>query len=694
MMAVAEPQVRTEVLTLETVGTRDMGFVIPSYQRPYVWRDEDVIKLFDDIREAYVAREQQYFIGSVLSAVRNEGKSRIYELIDGQQRTTTLILLSLAFRAAGVETPLAKVSTLGEKPRLTFEIREAVGNLLGSYAGLERMTRPGPEAIQNDAYLTHLDANLRVLKQQVDGLRDNKSFNLQAFADYIYSKVSWVNNIVPESMDLNRLFASMNTAGIQLEPVDLLKAKLFRKITTEKPLYSAMWQACEHMENYFERNLRQLFPNADWNAIEYKDLKAYSGSLFERKAGENEGDQGKASGKTLLRLLDEVEAGDAPDNTRQRVEEDTQDGIEDETVYCQSIVSFELLLIHTLRIFCARKQWPDIAARIKAPNLMACFGCLLKADETTVKAFVEMLWQVRYQFDTWVVKWVEHDDSEDPQLRLTNISRSQSSGRYYINRSARELGNLVQLQAVRNFTGDRSAHYWLTALLAKLVANPDMGYEQVLSVLEALDNQLSLTTETQKEASFKIARGDIPLTDSWDSIEAYLNSAQGTGYEHYWFQKLEYLLWKQGDNGSEKLKRYRITSKNSVEHVHPQNQEYKNAMPEASLDAFGNLVLLSPGENSSYSNQAVGKKREDFREKPRYDSLKLKGLFEVYDQARGVWKEGQVAEHQKQMIELLENHYRQGGEYGQPNERAGAGGCHRAGPHWCDNRGDERGGAG
>lgn len=660
MTAAVDHQVSTEVLTLEGVGTRCMGFVIPSYQRPYVWRDEDVIKLFDDICEAYRAGEEQYFIGSVLSAIRDGSGIRIYELIDGQQRTTTLMLLSLAFRAAGVETPLAKVSTLGEKPRLTFEIREAVGNLLGSYAGLERMTRPGPDAIENDAYLTHLDANLRVLKQQVDGLRDNNNFNLEAFADFIYRKVSWVNNIVPESMDLNRLFASMNTAGIQLEPVDLLKAKLFRKITTGKPLYSAMWQACEHMENYFERNLRQLFPNADWNAIEYKHLKAYTGSLFERRADDNKGDQDQASGKTLLQLLDDVKSGEAPDNTEQKVEDDTQDGIEDETVYCRSIVSFELLLIHTLRIFCARKHWPDIAARIKGSNLMACFQCLLKEDETTVKAFVELLWQVRYQFDTWVVKWVEHDDSEDPQLRLTNISRSQSSGKYYINRSARELGSLVQLQAVRNFSGDRSAHYWLTALLAQLVDKPVMNSDQVLAVLEKLDNQLSLTTETQKEASFKVARGAAPSTDSWDSIETYLNSAKGTGFEHYWFQKLEYLLWKHGDQNDEKLKRYRITSKNSVEHVHPQKEEYQSSLEGEYLDAFGNLVLLSPGENSSYSNQTVLKKKADFESKPRYDSLKLKAIFELHTEAGSKWTEAEIAAHQSHMLEVLRRHYQQG----------------------------------
>lgn len=660
MTVLAEHQVKTEVLSLEKVSNAAMSFLIPSYQRPYVWRDEDVIRLFGDIREAYAAGEQQYFIGTVLSAVRNESESRVYELIDGQQRTTTLMLLSLAFKAAGVQSQLADASVLGDEPRLRFEIRDAVGNLLGSYAGLERMTRPGPEAIKNDAYLTHLDANLRVLKQQVEKLSEEGNFDLDAFADYIYRRVTWVNNNVPESMDLNRLFASMNTAGIQLEPVDLLKAKLFRKITTEMPLYSAIWQACEHMENYFERNLRQLFPNADWNTIEYKHLNIYSEALFDRRAGDNEEGQGQRPGKTLFQLLGDVKSGEAPGNTEQTEQDDTQDGIEDETVYCRSIVSFELLLIHTLRIFCARKHWPDITARIKGSNLMTCFYCLLEEDETTVKAFIELLWQVRYQFDTWVVKWVEHDDSDDPQLRLTNISRSQSSGKYYINRGARELGNLVQLQAVRNFSGERSAHYWLTALLGQLVDKPEINFDQVLALLEKLDNQLSLTTETQKEASFNIALGIAPSMDSWDSIETYLNSAKGTGFEHYWFQKLEYLLWKHGDQNDEKLKRYRITSKNSVEHVHPQKEEYQSSMEAEYLDAFGNLVLLSPGENSSYSNQTVLKKKADFESKPRYDSLKLKAIFELHTDADNKWSKAEIAAHQTHMMEVLRRHYQQG----------------------------------
>lgn len=131
---------------------------------------------------------------------------------------------------------------------------------------------------------------------------------------------------------------------------------------------------------------------------------------------------------------------------------------------------------------------------------MSCFERLLQQDERTIKSFIELLWQVRYQFDTWVVKWVEHDDREDAQLRLTSISKNKT----YINRKAKELGLLAQLQAVLNFTGDHSAQYWLTAFLSRLVADPKVKDENVVTLLESIDNKMSLTRETQKKPALNL----------------------------------------------------------------------------------------------------------------------------------------------------------------------------------------------
>ncbi|EKF9830607.1 DUF262 domain-containing protein [Vibrio cholerae] len=646
-------KVETELLSLQTIATKDLGFVIPCYQRPYVWREEEVIKLFDDVRDAYLAKEPHYFIGSVLSAL-NGDKSQ-YELIDGQQRTTTLMLLSLAFKAVGIETPLAHVSIKGENPRLTFEIRESVRNLLGSYAGLDKITKPGEEDIRKDEYLVHLEANLTILQQQVDKLAEQSDFDIHGFADYIFKQVQWVNNIVPASMDLNRLFSSLNTGGIQLEPVDLLKAKLFKHITTDKAIYSSIWQACEHTDNYFERNLRQIFKNADWQTLEYTDLAKYQAELFPLVSSSN-------SVQRVGKSIAEIASGSLDFYVEPEQSESQSDDFDDETVYCRSIVSFELLLIHTLRIFCTQKSWDDLTPRIRASNLMSCFEGLLQHDERTIKSFIELLWQVRYQFDTWVVKWVEYDDREDAQLRLTSISKNKA----YINRKAKELGLLAQLQAVRNFTGDRSAQYWLTAFLSRLVAEPKANDGDVVRLLESIDNKMSLTRETQKEASFKLASDIAPQTLPWEEQAIYLKSSLGTRFEHYWFQKLEYLLWKNGDKANDnKLKRYRITSKNSVEHVHPQKEEYYHELEKSPLNAFGNLVLLSPGENSSYSNQTVAKKKADFDSKPRYDALKLKDIFETYTQSNNQWSAIEIDKHQQNMLQLFEQHYMEGVVNGQ-----------------------------
>jgi hypothetical protein len=80
-------------------------------------------------------------------------------------------------------------------------------------------------------------------------------------------------------------------------------------------------------------------------------------------------------------------------------------------------------------------------------------------------------------------------------------------------------------------------------------------------------------------------------------------------------------------------------------------------LPDEVLNAFGNLVLLSPSENSSYSNQAIAKKKADFDSKPRYDSLKLKALFATYMEMGQLWDATGIEQHQTDMLRLLQTHY-------------------------------------
>lgn len=655
--------VETQVLTLNYIQTNEYQFSIPSYQRPYVWPDEAVLKLFKDINDARLAREPKYFIGTVLTSIEHdEDGNSIYELIDGQQRTTTLMLIALAFKMAKVDSAIAEIAAFKKQPRLQFTIRDQVQHLLGSLAGLDDYVFPGLEAIGENPYLKRIYAALQVLEQQVKALEHEDRILL---GNYIFNHVQWVNNIVPQQMDLNRLFATMNTAGIQLEQADILKSKLLKQVSTDKPLFDAMWLACEHMENYFERNVRKVFPNALWNDIKAEHLAFFDEKLFVKNASSTVNKQGL----TIMQLAQQLKAGTESGNDADNNPENEQDAgtydLETETVYCRPIISFPLLLIHAYRIYLANRAVKlddgidDVIPRVHADKLLETFEPLTKASEGEVKEFIKTLWQVRYQFDRWVVKWVERDDSDDEQLRLTNISHSDSNGKQYINRTQKDLNALVMLQSVRNFTGERSAQYWITPFIAGLINEKITEDAQAIALLEKIDNDLSLAaeSETQKTASFKQAKQQQPELNSWQANAEYFAEARGTSFEHYWFQKLEYILWKQElDRQREQFKNYRITAKNSVEHVYPQHEEYQNMLERDFLDAFGNLVLLSPGENSSYSNQAVKKKLVDFEAKPQYDSLKLKAMFKLLKEQND-WQEAQIKQHQKEMLSLLAKHY-------------------------------------
>ena len=91
-----------------------------------------------------------------------------------------------------------------------------------------------------------------------------------------------------------------------------------------------------------------------------------------------------------------------------------------------------------------------------------------------------------------------------------------------------------------------------------------------------------------------------------------------------------------------------------MEHIFPQKPQYVDPLKKEHLDSFGNLVLLSVSQNSEYSRKDVNVKREEFRAKPTFDSLKSYKIFSGYEQ---VWNEETIEQHRKEMISLLRSHY-------------------------------------
>ena len=655
-------QVQTEVWTLKSISEQNIAFVIPSYQRPYVWSEDDVKKLFQDIVGAFENNDSHYYIGTVLTAKNSQSTGLVYELVDGQQRTTTLILISLAFKYQQINSELNKVATHHNQPRLTFAIRDQVQALLSAWLGLKTESKPSDADIKKDEYLQRLDEALKVLNNQLAQLKDK--LDLAALAQYIFNHVQWVNNVMPTGMDVNKLFTTANNSGIQLEQTDILKAFLLKKIITDKARYEAIWQACEQMDNYFERNAKQIFVATDWKTIQPETLAQFDARIFlltdltDDKVSPLSSERDKTNQPTINNLAnDKTGLADKNDDHTGKINTTEEYG---DIVYCRSIISFALLLLHAYRIFLHQQGQQDISGKFHPDRLIKTFEAFFnKALEDEVKAFLECLWQVRYQFDRCVVKWVKQTEDNEQHLTLTNIIFSEKA----IQRTPIKATELSALQSVSYFTSGHNTQYWLTPLLGWLIEQQATPTKETLSRLEQIDDSLSLAQLTQKEASFVLLQGANPTAKSIDEIITYLIGSKGTGFEHYWFQKLEYLLLKHQEaylKGTDpiKLEKYRITSKNSVEHVYPQNERYGRKLSDdrAYLDAFGNLVLLSVGQNSAYGNDDVSIKESKFYNKPTIDSLKLAHIF-VTKKALGEWSENAITQHQDIMLNLLRKHY-------------------------------------
>ncbi|RZO10707.1 DUF262 domain-containing protein [Pseudomonas moorei] len=631
----------------------NVSLVIPSYQRPYVWPSEDVTGLLDQIIAAYEVGAPHYYIGTILTSVvtvpSSDSTSTTYEVIDGQQRMTTLMLLALALNVVVPGNALGRFIVVDDKPRLVFAIREEVQRLLGHWAGLEVDIESRASTEVDEAYLRHLTAARKALSDHLSALLSERDEAfMSGVADYIFTQVKWVNNIMPKGMDLNRLFSTMNNSGVQLEQSDILKSRLLGKIEKNKSRYDAIWQACENMDDYFERNLRRVFPSADWKNLENEDLAEHCAKTFPLDLTTTQAETGMSIAQLARR-------------TSQKTNDDEKEEPQPERFQrCRSIISFSLLLMHTYRIYLHQWEEEDVDIGLNDSRLNEYFeDFVAHLNARRAQNFIKCLWQVRFQFDRWVVKWRLEEGSTLWHLRLTNVHLGKASEGGRLNRTSLESSDLSQLQSVRNFTGERSAQYWLTPFLGALIAGEANETALVQTLLESIDNQLSLADDSQKVASFDLLSGARPAMREIADVLANLKVPQGTRFEHYWFQKLEYILWRERGSfnfyDSKKLATYRVTSKNSIEHVHPQKEEFGRMMDAKHLDSFGNLVLLSPSENSSYSNQSVGKKREDFRDKGRYDSLKLAHMFNA--KADRDWDGEAIKQHQAQMLELIARHY-------------------------------------
>lgn len=207
-------------------------YKIPIYQRNYAWEREEIRALINDVYDSMT--KSVYYIGTLVTYKRDEN---IYEVIDGQQRLTTIYIILKAF---GIET-------IGN--HLTYSARKI------SATTIEKMPKFSEEKDQG------IVDGFNYAKEALKDIVGEKKADMEAFQDFFLNKVHIIHYRVPKDVDLNHYFEVMNSRGEQLEKHEIIKAKLSNQLTGDDDAmqkFSRIWEACSDMGFYIQQKLPDI----------------------------------------------------------------------------------------------------------------------------------------------------------------------------------------------------------------------------------------------------------------------------------------------------------------------------------------------------------------------------------------------------------------------------------------------------
>ncbi|WQR80383.1 DUF262 domain-containing protein [Helicobacter pylori] len=247
---------------------------IPIYQRPYQWTEENCEKLLDDLFFNYEDdRESDYFCGSlVLVKSDPNSKTETYDIVDGQQRLSTFILLAkvLADLYNGLDPEYLEYLQESWKDRYT-ERKRLSFNTIGSNAeddfayALEHFN--DSQASKNKNNKNNYLKNAICLK---DYLMKKEIKNINSFIEWLYSNVKFITIICPNIDKALRIFNVLNARGLPLNATDIFKGELLKELAKEEDQkklvsrWNALNQKCSDndltMETLFSWYLTYLNP--------------------------------------------------------------------------------------------------------------------------------------------------------------------------------------------------------------------------------------------------------------------------------------------------------------------------------------------------------------------------------------------------------------------------------------------------
>lgn len=681
-----------EYLSVKKLFDGDNRYVIPIYQRNYAWDIEEVVQLIDDIKKY---DGNNYYLGALMVKKRADNA---FEVIDGQQRLTTLFLI-------------LSVLNHSFKSNLSFEHRQNSSDELNIIKQQSELT--------SDSQIAKVYSYLIKNKDSLFIIKDGKAND---YWQAIWKNVQIMQVELPNNADLNQYFERMNNRGEQLEQHEVIKAKLMSELKdgNYRAIFSAIWNACSDMSRYavssFEPKLRDalFFPNdkidesgkkidvgeyfAFYQLDEFDKLRDKYKTVYSEKT-----DDKSKENQESIELSSTVPTKHTPTLKnilqKKKIIFSSDDNQKGDGERFTSIIDFSNFLAQVLYLFLKdiKKDIKDGGIdkddrvyRLDEKNLIQQFEKSgLFGDVAGIKAFAVHFLNVRVLFDRHVIKHDGYDDKNDWYVyQFKKSGKNNDYTNVFENTNEDRQIKLLQTMFHYSFPA-RNYKYWLFAYLKwlndesrkklekhkadgcafKLPANEHIKF------LEQLCDKFYFNRFYQNDFSkeyFDIIYNQevLVLNLSHDDKRcAFLNT--GTAVENFIFNRLDYILWrkqgrwcwrndenfKTGVDLSKFLKEFKFTSRNSVEHYYPQNPINGEKLSDNDdengkiLNNFGNLCLINHSQNSSLNNRMPDEKKSGYKDNvARHQSVSIKQLLMFTYKA---WDKNTIQEHGEKMIQLL-----------------------------------------
>ena len=593
--------------TPKLIAESSLQFTIPLYQRLFAWTPKEVKKLLFDLQEHFDSKrfkEQHnpYYLG-MLTAIRRNNR---FDLIDGQQRFTIIMLIAIAFSKINKDSDWKNF--IQEGRRLKLDARSEDEAYLNQIS-LGTISKGYVNVRMNEALDSIINFLQETFRESEDSMFD--------YMDNVYNYLTFFISELPDHYlkdpaSLNKYFEVMNSTGKGLEQHEILKVDLVHN-NPNSDLLIQIWDVVSQIERPII-NRRDEDSDISY-AQKYKEAlfacrKGVFSKVFEiiRKDAIDVNEQAST--------IDIIQMKKKPIQKYEYLEE-KEDGI----------ISFPEFLLLTLDLTLDCNGRDSFYQKDKLIERFSAFK-----EKLDIEQFYNNLLFYRLLLDYYVVR--------------KDISNGQS--RFFINHKE-EGEDTAHRACLRQYlsmlTVSSEFYIWLKPYMRYLMSIKDDNIQSIdlLNVLKTNDDLYHSEDEAKKLRILKYPNID-----------------------RYWFWRLDYYLWERNKSFFKNLDdqkavdAYVFRANRSIEHLHPQDESYNDMWDNNITNGFGNLAMISQSFNSLQSNDNIRVKFARIQEQldnKSLQSIKMLHMFRMAHEDHSKWNEKLAKEHLNLMCDVIESSY-------------------------------------